>query len=133
MRRIGRAGAGNSAINCRREVYPQGCPDSGSRPTPLRDHISRETGAPESVFMAIAGHLNRKMLDKYSHVRLEAKRNAMEPLQKAANWEVMTKTMTQTLRSRVFSPSKLLECLVDLIRIEPMTSSMPFLDDHITY
>jgi len=30
--------------------------------------------------MAIAGHVSRRMLERYSHVRMEAKRNAMETL-----------------------------------------------------
>ena len=30
--------------------------------------------------MAIAGHVSRRMLERYSHVRMEVKRNAMESL-----------------------------------------------------
>lgn len=30
--------------------------------------------------MAIAGHVSRRMLERYSHVRMEAKRTAMETL-----------------------------------------------------
>jgi len=30
--------------------------------------------------MAIAGHVSRRMLERYSHGRMEAKRNAMEAL-----------------------------------------------------
>jgi hypothetical protein len=30
--------------------------------------------------MSIAGHVSRKMLERYSHVRMEAKRTAMETL-----------------------------------------------------
>ncbi len=30
--------------------------------------------------MSIAGHVSRKMLDRYSHIRMEAKRNALEVL-----------------------------------------------------
>ena len=30
--------------------------------------------------MAIAGHVSRRMLERYSHVRMEAKRKAMEAL-----------------------------------------------------
>jgi integrase len=39
-----------------------------------------ESGAADSTIMAIAGHVSRKMLERYSHVRMEAKRNAMETL-----------------------------------------------------
>jgi len=43
-----------------------------------------ENGASNSTIMAIAGHVSRRMLERYSHVRMEAKRNAMEAL--AASW-----------------------------------------------
>ncbi len=36
-----------------------------------------EAGAPEETIMAIAGHVDRKMLEHYSHIRLEAKRKAV--------------------------------------------------------
>jgi hypothetical protein len=32
--------------------------------------------------MAIAGHVTRRMLERYSHVRVEAKRKAVESLSK---------------------------------------------------
>ena len=34
--------------------------------------------------MAIAGHVSRKMLERYSHVRMEAKRKAVESLAKSS-------------------------------------------------
>jgi integrase len=39
-----------------------------------------ESGAADSTIMAIAGHVSRRMLERYSHVRMEAKRTAMEAL-----------------------------------------------------
>ena len=39
-----------------------------------------EGGVPEEVAMEIAGHVDRRMLKRYSHVRLEAKRKAVEVL-----------------------------------------------------
>jgi len=39
-----------------------------------------ENGTSDSTIMAIAGHVSRRMLKRYSHVRMEAKRNAMEAL-----------------------------------------------------
>ncbi len=41
-------------------------------------------GAADSTIMAIAGHVSRRMLEQYSHVRMEAKRNAMEALAKSS-------------------------------------------------
>src|SRR5215471_4453615 len=39
-----------------------------------------ENGTSDSTIMAIAGHVSRRMLERYSHVRMEAKRKAMEAL-----------------------------------------------------
>jgi integrase len=41
-----------------------------------------EGGASDLTIMAIAGHVSRKMLERYSHVRMEAKRKALEALPK---------------------------------------------------
>ena len=42
--------------------------------------IFLDHGAPEEVVMEIAGHVDRRMLKRYSHVRLEAKRKPVEVL-----------------------------------------------------
>jgi len=39
-----------------------------------------ESGASDSTIMAIAGHLSRAMMERYSHIRMQAKRQAMEAL-----------------------------------------------------
>ena len=39
-----------------------------------------ECGVPEAAMQSIAGHLSKKMLDHYSHVRMTAKRQAVEAL-----------------------------------------------------
>ena len=39
-----------------------------------------EAGAPDATLMAIAGHQSRRMLEHYSHVRMQAKREAVEKL-----------------------------------------------------
>lgn len=39
-----------------------------------------ENGVPDSIIMAIAGHVSRRMLERYSHVRMEAKRKALQAL-----------------------------------------------------
>jgi len=49
----------------------------------LRHHAITElgeSGASEQTIMAIAGHVSRRMLERYSHIRMEAKRNALEAL-----------------------------------------------------
>jgi integrase len=37
-----------------------------------------ETTTPDSVIQSIAGHVTKRMLDRYSHIRLAAKRKALE-------------------------------------------------------
>ena len=39
-----------------------------------------ESGASDSTIMALAGHLSRTMLERYSHIRMNAKRQAVESL-----------------------------------------------------
>jgi integrase len=39
-----------------------------------------EAGVPESTMLALMGHMSRAMLERYSHIRLAAKRNAVEAL-----------------------------------------------------
>jgi hypothetical protein len=49
----------------------------------LRHHsITRlaEAGVPEQTLMAIAGHVSRKMLEHDSHIRVQAKRDAVSLL-----------------------------------------------------
>ena len=52
-----------------------------------------ESLASEQTIMAIAGHVSRRMLDHYSHIRMEAKRTAVEAISQpvslgsgAQNW-----------------------------------------------
>ncbi len=40
-----------------------------------------EQGASDSTVMALAGHLSRAMMEHYSHIRMDAKRAAVEGLQ----------------------------------------------------
>ena len=39
-----------------------------------------ESHASEEVIMSIAGHVSRAMLSRYSHVRMEAKRRALDEI-----------------------------------------------------
>ena len=39
-----------------------------------------EAGAPDATLMALAGHVTRRMLEHYSHVRMKAKREAVEKI-----------------------------------------------------
>jgi integrase len=48
-----------------------------------------ETGAGDETIMAIAGHVSRQMLSRYSHIRTLAKRRALDEVERerAANRE----------------------------------------------
>ena len=53
--------------------------------------------------MAIAGHVSRRMLERYSHVRMEAKRTAMETLAKSskmAGYDTNHDTNTRPVSTR---------------------------------
>ena len=39
-----------------------------------------EAGVPESTMLSLAGHMSRAMLERYSHIRMAAKRTAVESL-----------------------------------------------------
>lgn len=39
-----------------------------------------ESGAGDQTIMDIAGHVSRQMLARYSHIRMEAKRTALEDI-----------------------------------------------------
>ena len=39
-----------------------------------------EAGVPESTMLALMGHMSRAMLERYSHIRMAAKRHAVEAL-----------------------------------------------------
>ncbi|MBA2735059.1 MAG: site-specific integrase [Acidobacteria bacterium] len=49
----------------------------------LRHHAITElaeSGASEQTILSIAGHVSRRMQERYSHIRMEAKRNALEAI-----------------------------------------------------
>jgi hypothetical protein len=51
--------------------------------TAMHDGIigeAAESGAGDEVIMSIAGHVSRAMLSRYSHVRMEAKRRALDEI-----------------------------------------------------
>jgi hypothetical protein len=50
-----------------------------------------ESGAGDEVIMSIAGHVSRQMLSRYSHVRLEAKRKALEEIDRRCAAEDATR------------------------------------------
>ncbi len=81
-----------SAWRALRAAAAKGDPEKGIPPLPrlarLRFHDLRhhaitelaETAASDQVIRSIAGHVSQRMLEHYSHVRLEAKRKALDAL-----------------------------------------------------
>lgn len=67
-----------------------------------------ESGAADSTIMAIAGHVSRRMLERYSHVRMEAKRTAMETLANSSKMPGYDTNHDTSARLRALAPSKLL-------------------------
>jgi integrase len=73
----------------------------------LRFHDLRHTAitklaeslASEQTIMAIAGHVSRRMLDHYSHIRMEAKRTAVEAISQPASLESGAQNWAQSPHS----------------------------------
>ncbi len=67
-----------------------------------------ESGAGDEVIMSIAGHVSRAMLSRYSHVRMEAKRRALDEIatrQNAADEKRKAKAERQTQVAVASQPS----------------------------
>src|SRR5262249_42806165 len=64
-----------------------------------------ENGVPESTMLALLGHMSRAMLERYSHIRMAAKRDAMNGIStapKAVNSDgVATKSTTVEATARI--------------------------------
>ena len=48
-----------------------------------------EAGVPESTMLALMGHMSRAMLERYSHIRMAAKRDAVAGITLHQNSEVV--------------------------------------------
>ena len=86
----------------------------------LRHHAITElaeSSASDQTIMAIAGHVSQKMLQHYSHVRLERRREALDALSAKTEPAVTSQRMSQnqTLEPQVQS------LVVDVTGIEPVT------------
>src|SRR5271163_4748998 len=65
------------------DIRKERSPTTGLRFHDLRHHAITELAesqASDQTIMAIAGHVSPRMLARYSHVRLEAKKNALDAL-----------------------------------------------------
>jgi hypothetical protein len=69
--------------HCKAELGKVKSPLYGLRFHDLRHHAITglaESQASERTIMAISGHISSRMLDHYSHIRMDAKRMALESL-----------------------------------------------------
>src|SRR4029077_14322355 len=73
---------------CAADIHELKSPLAGLRFHDLRHHAITELAesqASDQTVMAIAGHVSQKMLAHYSHVRLDAKRKALDALSKGGS------------------------------------------------
>jgi integrase len=92
----------------------------------LRHHAITELAesqASDGTIMGIAGHVSPKMLRHYSHIRLAAKRKALDALASTGTPGYGTNNGTKQ-ESAEKAPSEVVENMVELVGIEPTTSSL---------
>jgi integrase len=65
-----------------------------------------EGQASEQTIMAIAGHVSRKMLEHYSHIRMEAKRAALDAIAQAPNPAILGAVASQNPSQLVGSENR---------------------------
>jgi hypothetical protein len=69
----------------------QGFPPSSQSQATFATRMA-ENGVPESTMLALMGHMRRSMFERYSHIRMTAKREALSGVtlhQKSENSEVV--------------------------------------------
>jgi len=84
-----------SKADCKTEIRGIKSPLAGLRFHDLRHHAITELAesqASDGTIMSIAGHVSNKMLQHYSHIRLEAKREALDALVKCPKAVVENRT-----------------------------------------
>jgi hypothetical protein len=77
-----------------------------------------EAGASDATLMAVAGHMSRRMLEHYSHVRMAAKRSALEKLESGlmgGSSRASARAEESELRPYVTNTSQLLLQLFPLV------------------
>ena len=115
------------AEGCEEDLSKISSPLAGLRFHDLRHHAITELAesqTSDTTIMSIAGHVSRRMLEHYSHIRLTAKRNALDQLSMShAQLGYATNRATTELRERE-QDSQVIENMVELVGIEPTTSSL---------
>jgi integrase len=92
----------------------------------LRHHAITElaeSGESEQTILAIAGHVDRRMLERYSHIRMEAKRKALEALSSRSGNGYGTNGGTKT-EEEASVPPFLAQNLIGTCGFEPQTPTV---------
>jgi len=120
---------------CKADMQGIRSPIAGLRFHDLRHHAITELAEPQAsdaTVMAIAGHVSPKMLQHYSHVRLQAKRSALDVLVtrradgnrnegRGGGYDTNSDTNPHLMEGM---PPQVLESMVELTGIEPVASSL---------
>ncbi len=122
---------GEKCSKCEADTKELKSPFAGFRFHDLRHQAITELAeskASDQTIMSIAGHVSKKMLQHYSHVRLDAKRNAldaltMKPAPRDTNRGYDTNNDTKAHRELKGMP-QVVDCMVELSGIEPLASSL---------
>jgi len=120
---------------CKANLEKRQSPLAGLRFHDLRHHAITELAesqASDSTIMAIAGHVSPKMLQHYSHIRLMAKRAALDAISITRPDQAKSQTGTSgydtnhdTKQKRETArDSQVHGNMVELVGIEPTTSSL---------
>jgi len=120
---------------CKADIRKIKSPLAGLRFHDLRHHAITELAesqASDSTVMAIAGHVSPKMLQHYSHVRIQAKRTALDSLstRRADLVNLESRTGGYDTNHDTKLPEmpeqlpQVIENMVELVGIEPTTSSL---------
>jgi len=110
--------------DCRADIRNVYSSTAGLRFRDLRHHAITELAestASDQTIMAIAGHVSPKMLAHYSHVRLEAKRTALNALRGSHKDGYGTNHDTKPVPA--FSNNSQLKQMVGPWGLEPQTST----------
>ena len=112
---------------CKADIRKVMSPTAGLRFHDLRHHAITELAegqASEQTIRSIAGHVSQKMLEHYSHIRIDAKRKALDALSQRSGRQVTTQTTSQKAIMHHWQMRKSLRRLVDERGFEPPTSSL---------
>jgi Phage integrase family len=128
--------AQNPAVACRNQQCGASLkgvksPLAGLRFHDLRHHAVTELAeslASDSTIMALAGHVSRRMLEHYSHVRQEAKREAVNVLSAKVSQRPTLKGYDTNNDTKAIPqgevPSYVIENMVGTSGFEPLTSTV---------